>query len=175
MTQDLSSLIERVEKCTGADREIDAAVAKTFGEPHGPHEEVHYESRSISVYDEIAKRYTASLDAVVALIQREAPKTEWLVSGGTITMAATSKSHASGATPALALLLAFLRAKSTSPSPPQDWIERCAAIADSYAGKPVESPRDFEAWAKHGERMSALRIANKIRALLPTPPKEDYE
>lgn len=54
-------------------------------------------------------------------------------------------------------------------------LEEAATVADGYAGTPVETPTKPIDWAEHGERMSALRIAKKIRAIqsLPAPsPRE---
>lgn len=64
----MQDLIERLENASGPDRDLDAAIAKAVGADHGPREFVHVESRSYSVHDEIAKRYTASLDAAMTLI-----------------------------------------------------------------------------------------------------------
>lgn len=53
----------------------------------------------------------------------------------------------------------------------REGIEMAAKVADSYQGAPItiEHPQD---WAKHGERMSAIRIANKIRTLSTAPPEK---
>ena len=65
---DLAALIERLEKLTSPDREVDdligAAVFRT--EPVGPFSPG-------SKVDKRLPRYTASLDAVIALVERELP------------------------------------------------------------------------------------------------------
>lgn len=43
-------------------------------------------------------------------------------------------------------------------------LEEAAQIADAHTGEPVDRPEGMD-WAKHGERMSAIRIGKKIRAL----------
>lgn len=48
-------------------------------------------------------------------------------------------------------------------------VEDCIAIAEKYVGQPVDTQghnNTFENWARHGERMSACRIRDKLRALL---------
>ncbi|MBO6901419.1 MAG: hypothetical protein JJ864_08735 [Rhizobiaceae bacterium] len=70
---DRSELIERLERLDGPDREVDAALAIHFDEPHGYREDVHIESRSYTIIDEQAKRYTQSIDAAVALVEKVKP------------------------------------------------------------------------------------------------------
>lgn len=84
---DLSALRERVESATGADREIDGALWKelnreawaeqcTFkgtlyaGHKHTPAEKRKHELRSAEFF---APRYTASLDAALALVEAKLP------------------------------------------------------------------------------------------------------
>ena len=112
---DLSELIARVEKATGPDPEIENEIERLFGDvpliAHGlnirwPH-------------------YTSSLDAVVALVEREFDDREWAVGPDKengCTWARIGNDNWDEANddilgkgprnqPALALLLAFLRAK----------------------------------------------------------------
>jgi len=111
-------IIERLEKLAGPSREMDAAIAKAFGEPHGYREDVHLESRSYTVIEEQAKRYTASLDAAIALVERCLPGWDWKVQTWDDQFAADLEPHetsetgflATGTTPAIALLIALLRA-----------------------------------------------------------------
>lgn len=63
-----SELIERLEKATGACRELDAAIAQVVSAEHGPREKVYYESRTVEYFDEVAPRYTASIDAALTLV-----------------------------------------------------------------------------------------------------------
>lgn len=120
---DLPTLIRAVETATGADREIDAALGVHFGlvSPDDTHvvDGGSFRDRQLKVSACVPK-LTASIDAVVALIRREMPGAEEGYgrmgdefqayvpveqrSGGFI--AYTAKKP----TPALALLLAFLRA-----------------------------------------------------------------
>ena len=50
-------------------------------------------------------------------------------------------------------------------------LEAAAKVADARAGTPVHAPENFDDWARHGERMSAIRIAAAIRALAHTEKK----
>ncbi len=61
------SLITKVSKLDGPDREIDAAIAKKFGKPHGKSEIVDLEIRSVTHIEEVAERYTGSIDAAISL------------------------------------------------------------------------------------------------------------
>lgn len=72
-TPALAELLKRVEQGDGADRELDAAIARAFNKAHGTAETVHIESRSIDVWDEVAAHYTSSLDAVLGLCERVLP------------------------------------------------------------------------------------------------------
>lgn len=68
----LSSLIEKLERATGPDRELDVEIGRMMGtlvmrqEDVGPREYTHW-------------RYTESIDAAVSLIPE---KHHWTVSGG---------------------------------------------------------------------------------------------
>lgn len=115
---ELRALIERVERATGPDREIEFEVGIqmcgfercSVQESDGPCNEVHE-----------AGYYTSSLDAVVALVERELPGWDWgcetTICGGDnrysgyVAQKMRIGPEAYGKTPALALLLAFLRAK----------------------------------------------------------------
>jgi hypothetical protein len=132
---DLQSLIARVEKATGPDREIDATVAELTGLKVKRSDKARGRDRLPSwdwtvggtdEYPIYLEDYTCSLDVVVALVERELPKANielwsnkphsgpsdenW---GATILIlcAPDKDAVAQGKTPALALLLAFLRAK----------------------------------------------------------------
>lgn len=116
---DLAALIERLEKLTCPDREVDdligAAVFRT--EPVGPFSPG-------SKVDKRLPRYTASLDAVIALVERELPGWHWNVGEFPTVRAQLAqpvetkfgpgigiRADTTGATPAIALCLALLRAK----------------------------------------------------------------
>lgn len=128
---ELQELIGRVEKATGPDREIDARVT------------VHFDTQTRLPNDGIvgpgwvikadhgyiqSPHYTASLDAVVQLVERELPGWNWerRIDSGNMFMRLISPEyerfefmgarnpHTGGwchAAPPLALLLAFLKAK----------------------------------------------------------------
>ncbi len=119
---DLTNLIERARGLEGPDREVDAAIHEALVGPvirfplSGP-----WQANGISA----VPAYTASLDAVVALIEKELPDALWDVNGyGAASIAPrwlAGKKHTlseTGTSPALALLLAFLTAmkeKGTAP------------------------------------------------------------
>lgn len=78
----LQSLLSRVEAASGPDREIDLAIELAFWRPHGGYDQArpnlisdwpdHYEEVGISgVHSEAIPKLTASVDAVLALIERE--------------------------------------------------------------------------------------------------------
>ena len=91
----LEELIERVSKATGPDRELDWAIADAIL-PHGP----------------CAPKLTSSLEAVLALVEREMPlvvvNINWNSVSAYVRIGSVEHKHK---TPALALLLAFLRVK----------------------------------------------------------------
>ena len=96
----LTDLITRVEAATGPDIHLDAAIAAHFGQP----QRIDY--------------FTSSIDAVVALIRREMPGASYGFTReppsavfARVTMAYGASGDADHITEALALLLAFLRAK----------------------------------------------------------------
>ena len=65
----LNELAERCEKATGPDRELDAAIAKALGLPHGRETGwSNSENGDYWVVDECAKPFTASLDAAMMLV-----------------------------------------------------------------------------------------------------------
>jgi hypothetical protein len=124
---DLDALIERVRGLEGPSREVDALVFKAVGMPLPD----NFCGVEIGLtWDEAQKAftvpvggmqvrfeqppYTASLDAVVSLIERELPKCQWSIESGhgciTATITYRWKIGEIGATPALALLRAFFSA-----------------------------------------------------------------
>jgi hypothetical protein len=94
----LSDLIALVEAAGGPDRDLDRRIRQFFG---------------AVTFD--LHNYTASIDAVVALIRREMPGDRWMIEGGDDPCAAFMPLQCIdmqvAPTEALALLLAFLRAK----------------------------------------------------------------
>lgn len=97
----LAGLIERVEKCTGPDVILDHDIARYLdGYRHATWQ----------------PPLTASLEAVVALIERELPGRTWDIRASQVPqlyIGHAGQYVASAPTPALALLLAFLKAKAT--------------------------------------------------------------
>ena len=115
----LKKLLERVETATGADRDLDKAIC------------CHFEPKKIWVRDNngigfpgyIAPALTVSIDAAVALVEKMLPMSVWSIynsdpkcvtTGGSAFIYADSDDddafRAAGASPALALLAAMLRA-----------------------------------------------------------------
>lgn len=119
---DLGILIERVEQCTGADEEVDAEIAYASGwERRGWALETGcegwFEPGVPNVMHTAPPAYTADLNAVYTLIERLLPDAWWdvrkEVAFGTVNYygcVAHIRTFQSSATPALALLLALLRA-----------------------------------------------------------------
>ena len=64
----MTTLADRIEGLAGPDREVDAEIAKAVGTLHGPEEIVDFESRSVVYIDEQARPYTASIDAAMTLL-----------------------------------------------------------------------------------------------------------
>jgi hypothetical protein len=110
MTRDeLLALAARVEAATGADRELDYAVAAAFDWPDSP------------FMRQNARRYTESLDAAASLVPKEWRwSVETLSSAGPLALcehwppSGPRHPHTRGeaATPALTLTAACLRAKA---------------------------------------------------------------
>lgn len=118
----LVSLIERVEKATGSNRDLDAEIASIF-DPAGDEAAVS-EAATLNGRD-YPDRYTSSIDAVVALIERACGKYDWSLfcdNGAALAGCQPASedgvdlTDTHGATPALALLLAFLKAKEAEQS-----------------------------------------------------------
>jgi hypothetical protein len=123
---DLDALIERVRGLEGPSREVDALVLCALLAPVGSFVEQSKINGAWCVYERSNRLWekcpqelrgvslTASLDAVIALIERELPKCAWSIErvGGCITATITYrwKIGEIGATPALALLRAFFSA-----------------------------------------------------------------
>ncbi len=120
---DIAALIERVEKTECGSRDLDAQIEQALffpdtrvagptdfanrGEPHAPG---YIVGRPYFIK---AEPYTASIDAAVALIERVLPGAFWKIDSFGIAFVAPpgrSPSPQQGATPALALILATLRA-----------------------------------------------------------------
>ena len=102
-------LIERLEKATGPDREIDTAIEELF--------DPSFRDSTLRQ----ATRYTASLDATVALVEEMLPGWQYGIevrraaNGGNTAWVAPNEDSSrakTAATPAIALLIALLRALS---------------------------------------------------------------
>lgn len=121
-TKALTTLIDRVRGLTGPDREVDAMIYHCF--PSYVDDRGHtFLSRDIDAQIVVYVKtengtvsppvpaYTASLDAVVSLIERELPGHGWFVdSANCAGVHEFGGPVQRGNTPALALLLAFLTA-----------------------------------------------------------------
>lgn len=71
---DLTALLERITDARGGDQRLDGLIAKAFGIEHGRKEIVHYETRSVSIYNEIAPNFTSSIDAALGLVEKCLPR-----------------------------------------------------------------------------------------------------
>ncbi|MDP9590634.1 UNVERIFIED_ORG: hypothetical protein J2W19_003198 [Shinella zoogloeoides] len=114
---DLSSLIARLEKAEGPDRELDARICWALClEPWAGTEEIllsHFSAGSR--IDRETPAFTSSIDAAVSLAERVLPGHQVNVTRFTSTMARASIGNRwlaaeNHKTPALALVLATLRA-----------------------------------------------------------------
>lgn len=138
MQGDLSALIKRVEKATGPDRRIDAEILCAF---HGyvMHEESDPANGIFAFWDgkpwestchncTIWPKVTASLDAALALVEEKLPDCDWECTtarhrkGFMAAVWYAEVFRADATTPALAIVLALLRALQSlqadrSPSP----------------------------------------------------------
>jgi len=101
------ALIKRVESARGPDREIDAAIAVATNEPN----------QNYMTYQH--PYYTSSLDAAVSLCERVLPGWHieirgdhrfWHVQIGSLDQDKPGRADGRGRSPALALVLAVLRA-----------------------------------------------------------------
>jgi hypothetical protein len=91
-----SELIAALEAAEGPDRELDCQISLAIGGRVTPH-------------------YTASLDTIVGLIERELPEWRWYVDNRTAAVwpdGTYDESSVGASTPALALCIAFLRARA---------------------------------------------------------------
>jgi len=117
----MRELIERLEKATGPDRDLDEAILKSFG-IHSWAGRMSYQDGPLWI-DFGSSEITASIDAAVALTERVLPDVGWSVATNRIDRRRVArlwtgeiddgKAHA-GASPAIALCLAILRAKEDS-------------------------------------------------------------
>lgn len=132
---ELDDLIERVEKATGADRALDGAIYWHLLEENRTERElwwVELQFQTGAVNGDWRAPYTASLDAALALVERKLPGCVWGISrfrrahgaivyhvelfniDGDAPHAADDHFRAEGITPALAVILALLRALKSS-------------------------------------------------------------
>lgn len=120
-------LIEMLEKATGEDRDVDYRIERLLVRPEEFPDIAMWPPFSIgSTFEKSIPRYTASLDAAIALVEREG--FEWLRKSPhsmTVYQPLTEEQDArkewavhhsaAGPTPAIALLLALLKAKDPTP------------------------------------------------------------
>ena len=114
----MDDLIARLEASTGPSRDLDVLIAQAVGEPWG--------AGGYSIggnWGERAARYTASIDVALTLVPAglgwgvDAPpdmpcvaRCQWPQTPGM-----KAPMHAHGATPAIALCIACLKARSATP------------------------------------------------------------
>lgn len=114
---ELIALAERVEGLAGPCRETDAEIAEAVGEEHGRKSGwCNSDNGDYYVIEECARPYTASLDAAMTLV----PEGHFWLRLSELTMTVSRPDpnekrwakhfEAAGATPALALVAASLRA-----------------------------------------------------------------
>jgi hypothetical protein len=113
------ALAERCEGATGPDRDLDCALYALVRRHMNPVALLESFRREISIQS-MVDCFTASLDAITALIERELPGWEWQANGNrgkpkslawVYSGSQHDKVHKSyAATPALALCAAFCRA-----------------------------------------------------------------
>lgn len=111
---DLSQLIERLEALTSPDAGVDLAIgAWLWDQSHMPWDCYDYKFGGDG-----AIPFTVSLEAAVALVERVLPGWRWIVDGdGNATLLpgrlpGEPVEHVHASTPAIALVLALLRAKA---------------------------------------------------------------
>lgn len=119
----MRDLIERLEKAKGADRELDFAIASACGfDVRLEGSNRTDQSKIFNAYDcnnkRISSKFTSSIDAAVALVERALPGWTWTLDSASSTATLWKDDEASeathqvpGATPAIALCIALLRAK----------------------------------------------------------------
>lgn len=80
---EIGEILARVEKATGPDREIDAALAIVFGWTHEVNIEEDFECwRDTNGKAAYLPRLTDSIDAITRLIERQLPG--WHIASGTV-------------------------------------------------------------------------------------------
>lgn len=116
----MTDLITRLSKLDAPDREVDALIGKLF-----------FPDEAKSFFDFNAPAYTASIDAAIALAERVLPGWKWRVGRTEVFPNGWAYVHkydpsncdrideaacadGKAATPAIALLIALLRAKEAS-------------------------------------------------------------
>lgn len=126
----MDELIKRLEAASGPDRELDADIATSLGKPVCKDDPCNWVIKYPGAYDyRKLPRYTASIDAALTLVPEGL---DWFVkhyasAGGKYGAVVTSPeiaarswgdySHDDAATPAIALCIAALRARSAAPPP----------------------------------------------------------
>lgn len=121
----LSELIARVEGAAGPDRELDWEIDFYFTKDKWAAEsrggalrrEEKYPGEAAQYYENFGQpHYISSLDAVVVLVERETPQSSWgvyrMYSGRFTATTHDGDVRGEASTPALALLLAFLRSRT---------------------------------------------------------------
>ena len=113
----MNSIIDRLEKATGGDRELDAAIFDiACGGLFWPENETLWVQVG---WNRVPKAFTASLDAAIALVEKMLPGWGWMVerqpNGEAEAWLDEFGAYAygrpvQGRTPAIALLIALFRA-----------------------------------------------------------------
>lgn len=121
-----ADIIDRLGNAQGRDRELDAAIAVAVDGFHefppawegGPLNYAYYEADGTMMLpgnggDQLVPKYTASIDAALALVERLLPGFDWILGrtndGLTIHCQLGGPFMHFGATPALAVLVSLFR------------------------------------------------------------------
>jgi hypothetical protein len=109
------ALASRLEEASGGSRELDREIFVAL-EPEKASQRCYAGELEGNVAAYMTPYYTVSLDAALALVERKLPGWSWRIGnrpgGGAWVLLGTSREEHLGATPALALLLALVKALS---------------------------------------------------------------
>lgn len=114
------ALAERCEKATGADREIDLAIAETLGWLIFSREDGQFKIGMTAIWDgahgpRMIPHFTDSIDAITTMIEQKLPGATFKLGRdgtGAVYAQCAGKRIIEAAAPALALCAAFCRARA---------------------------------------------------------------
>lgn len=129
MTQSLSALLKRVEEATGPDRELDLEICRALDPEQFEHERNQARLRALGPDEILSPTYTSSLDAALALVEKELPGWRLRLETGSDYSSAsfaygwggraksTGTEERSDSNAALCIIASFLRFKITEQAP----------------------------------------------------------